>query len=57
MHGLIVFILLYIITLNDKSIFYIFRTRLLLPVMEANDKVYLIDGATINSKLKETNYF
>jgi hypothetical protein len=37
MYGLLVFILLYIITLNDKFIFYIFRTRPLLPVMEAND--------------------
>jgi hypothetical protein len=57
MYGLLVFILLYIITLNDKFIFYIFRTRPLLPVMEANDKVCLIDGATINSILRETTYF
>jgi hypothetical protein len=53
----IVLVLLYVIIQNDESILYLFRTRLSLPMMEANDELCLFNNTAKNSILRETKYF
>jgi hypothetical protein len=57
LYGLIVLVLLYVIILIYEPILYLFRTRLSLLMMEANDEPCLINNAATNSILREPKYF
>jgi hypothetical protein len=54
LYDLIVTVILYVIILNGESILFLFRTRLLLLTMDANDIPCLIDNTTSTSIFKGT---